>query len=49
MAGTAGPDTRTMPIPPMPGGVATAQMVSFVALIDRAPRRQPAAAILRVM
>src|SRR5216683_1667751 len=28
MRGTAGPDTRTMPIPPRPAGVATAAIVS---------------------
>jgi hypothetical protein len=33
MATAADPDTRTMPIPPLPGGVAMAAMVSVVLIV----------------
>jgi len=34
MGNALGPERRTMPTPPSPGGVAMATMVSFVVIID---------------
>ena len=37
ICGTVGPDIRTMPTPPRPGGVATAAMVSVTVVVTATP------------
>src|SRR6185312_7876325 len=37
ISGTRGPETRTIPIPPLPGGVAAATMVSVRLMLGRLP------------